>query len=120
MLDSACPRSGVRSRLVVGVSGALTGWASLEDLTQLWTTLYGQLLLAKVAALVVLGGIGHRHRCRTVAAVLDGRPRGFLVLATVELLLMAGTAGLAVGLSRTAPPEAAVHSTAMVQSLSPR
>lgn len=90
--------------VAVGASGALVGWAALAGPGQLWSTPYGRLLLGKVAALVVLGGLGALHRRRTLAAAARHRPRAFLALAVVELLLMAGTAGLAVGLSRTEPP----------------
>lgn len=108
-LASALPgysRMALGCVVVVAASGAFTGWASLDRTSQLWTTPYGQLLLCKAAALTVLGGLGYLHRRRTVAAVTDRRPRAFLVLAAVEIVLMAGTAGLAVGLSRTPPPDA--------------
>ena len=45
-------------------------------------------------------------------AVAARRPRAFLALAAVELVVMAATAGLAVGLSRTAPPEGGDHAAA--------
>ena len=54
----------------------------------------------------MLGVMGHLHRRRSLRAVAAGRPRAFLVLAVVELVLMAGAAGLAVGLSHTPPPQA--------------
>ena len=97
--------------LAVGLSGAVTGWTAFAEASQLWTTAYGQLLLGKVAALAVLGGMGHLHRRRTMRAVAAGRPRAFLALAVAELVLMAGTAGLAVGLSHTAPPPQPDHGT---------
>ena len=83
--------------VAVGLSGAIAGWTAFGDLNQLWTTPYGQLLLAKVAGLAVLGGVGHWHRSRTLDSVAVGRPCAFLALATAELVLMAGVAGLAVG-----------------------
>ena len=90
--------------VAVGLSGALTGWASVQTWGQLWSTSYGQLLLAKVAALVLLGAAGHRHRRCTIAAAVRGRPRALLRLAVAELLLMTCAASLAVVLSRTEPP----------------
>jgi putative copper resistance protein D len=119
-LASALPgysRMALACVVVLAASGAFTGWASLDRTSQLWTTPYGQLLLCKAAALAVLGGLGYLHRRRTIAAVADRRPRSFLVLAAVEIVLMAGTAALAVGLSRTPPPDAmAEHgAAAMVQ-----
>jgi putative copper resistance protein D len=93
----------------VGLSGAVTGWTALAEVAQLWTTPYGQLLLGKLGALAVLGSMGHLHRRRTLRAVAAGRPRAFLALAVAELVLMAGAAGLAVGLSHTPPPPQPDH-----------
>lgn len=112
VLATALPRYSFMALgcfLALGVSGIVAGWNAFGDTTQLWTTPYGQLLLAKVAALLVLGGVGHWHRSRTMSKVATGRPGAFLALATAELVLMAGVAGLAVGLSRTAPPAQPDH-----------
>ncbi|GAA2728830.1 copper resistance D family protein [Cellulomonas aerilata] len=89
---------------LVAVSGALTGVGTVDRVDQLWSTPYGQLLLAKVVALVGLGAMGHRHRVRTIAAAAQGRPRAFVALATGELVVMACGMALAVALSHTAPP----------------
>ncbi len=105
--------------VVVGASGAVTGWAALGGPEQLWTTPYGRLLLAKLGALVLLGGVGALHRRRTVAAAGLGAPRSFLALAAVEIVLMAGTLGLAAGLSRTEPPQADDHAVAVAVVLRP-
>ena len=91
--------------VVVGGSGAVMGWVALTSPAELMTTSYGRLLLAKVAALGVLGSLGHLHRRRSLAGVAAGRRRAFLSLAAVELVVMVATAGLAVGLSRTPPPD---------------
>ena len=95
--------------VALGVSGVVAAWSAFADPAQLWATPYGQLLLAKVVGLVMLGGVGHWHRSRTLRKVAAGRPRAFLVLATAELVLMAGVAGVAVGLARTAPPAQPDH-----------
>jgi putative copper export protein len=93
----------------VGASGLVTAWASVTTLPELWTTPYGRLVLAKVAALVVLGAFGQRHRTRTVAAAAQRRPRAFVRLAAAEVVLMACAAALAVALSSTAPPPEPGH-----------
>lgn len=91
--------------VAAGASGLVNVAARLEDLTLLWTSRYGQLVIAKVVLLAALGWFGLIHRRRTVAAVVAGRTRRpFLRLATGELVVMAGTLGLAVALSRTPPP----------------
>lgn len=104
---------------VVAGSGLVMGWVALATPGELVSTPYGQILLAKTAALGVLGLLGHRHRRRTLPAVAAGRPRAFLALAAVELVVMAATAGLAVGLSRTAPPEGGDHAAATVTATVP-
>ena len=112
VLATALPRYSLMALgcfVALGVSGVVAGWNSFEDMAQLWTTPYGQLLLTKVVGLAVLGGVGHWHRSRTLSKVAVGRPRAFLALATAELVLMAGVAGLAVGLARTPPPAQPDH-----------
>lgn len=90
--------------IAVGVSGTVNAWIRLGDPARLWDSAYGLLVLGKLAALLVLGLFGRWHRRRTVAAIArDGR--GFLRLAGGEVAVMAATVGLAVALSRTAPPE---------------
>jgi len=96
----------------VGASGALNAWVRLGSLPLLWQSRYGLLVLAKIAALVVLGWFGWRHRRRTIEAMDSGGARApFLRLACGEIAVMAGTLGLAVALGRTPPPptETAVH-----------
>jgi cytochrome c oxidase assembly factor CtaG/putative copper export protein len=96
---------------VVGFSGLYNAANRLGLDAGAWTSSYGVLVLAKAAALAVLGFLGFRHRQRTVPAVVAGRPRAFLSLAGVEVAVMAATVGLAVALSRTpTPPTAAAAS----------
>jgi cytochrome c oxidase assembly factor CtaG/putative copper export protein len=64
---------------------------------------YGLLVIGKTMALLALGAAGMAHRVWTMRR-LEHRPRIFVRLAAVELLVMAGTVGLAVALSRSAPP----------------
>ncbi|MGW5263703.1 cytochrome c oxidase assembly protein [Microbispora sp. NPDC004025] len=96
----------------VGASGALNAWVRLGSLPLLWQSRYGLLVLAKVAALGVLGWFGWRHRRATIGAMETGGVRApFLRLACGEIAVMAGTLGLAVALGRTPPPpvETAAH-----------
>ncbi|MEV0310814.1 cytochrome c oxidase assembly protein [Nonomuraea fuscirosea] len=89
----------------VAFSGAVSGWVRLNALSDLWRSPYGLLLLAKIAALAVLGWFGWVHRRRTVAGVADrGVRRTFVRLAAGELGVMAVAMGLGVGLARTPPP----------------
>jgi putative copper resistance protein D len=94
------------------VSGLVEAWTRLESVSLLWTSRYGLLLTAKVVALVALGLFGWLHRRRTIAALVTSRvARPFLRLATGEVVVMAATVGLAVALSRSAPPPGGAEQT---------
>lgn len=75
----------------------------------LLSTGYGRLVVAKFVALYLLGGVGWRQRRVSVAALQADpsppRARAALArLALIEAALFGLTFGIAVGLSRTAPP----------------
>ncbi|WP_189059332.1 cytochrome c oxidase assembly protein [Longimycelium tulufanense] len=89
---------------LVVISGVLTLAGRLWPPAALWESRYGWLVLAKVAALGALAGFGLLHRRRTLPALAGGSRTAFRRLALVELVVFAGTIGLAVGLSRTPPP----------------
>jgi len=93
--------------VVMGVTGVVNASVRVP-LSALFTTTYGVLVVAKAAALVLLGFFGWSQRRRTVTALrADPSNRApFIALAGVELLLLASTVGLAIGLSRTPPPQA--------------
>ncbi|MET0951657.1 MAG: CopD family protein [Aeromicrobium sp.] len=89
---------------VVGASGLLASWIRLPEVSALWGSGYGRLILVKAALLVVLGGFGAWHR-RTALRRMAG-PRGATTAAVVravaaEGLVMAAAMGVAVALSRT-------------------
>ncbi|QXE38469.1 cytochrome c oxidase assembly protein [Streptomyces sp. GMY02] len=90
--------------LAVAASGIVNALIRVDSPTRLISTSYGQLLIAKTIALVVLAACGAWHRRRTLRALEAGRRAVFVRLAVVELLLMAITVGLAVGLSRSPAP----------------
>ncbi|ETA08001.1 MULTISPECIES: cytochrome c oxidase assembly protein [Gordonia] len=90
--------------IVVGLSGVINA-AVRVPLDQLFSDTYGRLVVAKVAALVVLGALGAWHRRVTIAQLeSEERPSLFVRFGLVELAVFAATFGLAVGLSRTPPP----------------
>jgi putative copper resistance protein D len=91
--------------VAVAVSGLLNAWLRLGGPDGLATT-YGALLLAKVLALVVLGYAGWRHRRAVARRLLDapGDRGAFARLAAAELAVMGFATGVAVALTRSAPP----------------
>ncbi len=91
------------------VSGIINALVRIEP-TDLVSTVYGRLVIAKALALAALGVIGWRQR-RGAVAVLQTDPdarRPLIRLATAEALLFGATFGIAVGLGRTPPPAPAV------------
>jgi cytochrome c oxidase assembly factor CtaG/putative copper export protein len=89
----------------VGLSGVFGLVARLGAVSDLWTSEYGLLAVAKIVAFVLLGYVGYWHRQRTLVQVDAGKPGAFTRLAGGETLLMLATVGLAVALSRTPPPD---------------
>ena len=89
---------------MINSSIRLTSW------NDLFGSAYGQLILAKAAATLVLGGIGLMHR-RWVIPQLGSQGGGLSArrvlwqLVVVELLVMGATSGVAVALGRSAPPQ---------------
>ncbi|SDJ16390.1 cytochrome c oxidase assembly protein [Nonomuraea jiangxiensis] len=94
--------------VAVGLSGVFSLVARLGAVSDLWTSEYGLLAVAKIVAFVLLGYVGYWHRQRTLVDLEAGRPRAFTRLAGGETLLMLATVGVAVALSRTPPPEFSV------------
>lgn len=95
---------------VVGGSGIVGASVRLEPPEQLISTAYGVLILAKAAALIVLGAAGARHRSRLLrdtekAETPPQTRRRFWRLVTAELVLMGVATGLASVLARTALPD---------------
>ncbi len=90
--------------IVMAVSGVLNAWVRVP-VPDLFTTSYGLLVVAKIAALVVLGCFGFAQRQKGVRAIVDGGTSGTLVrLAAVEIVVMFLTIGIAAALARTPPP----------------
>ena len=103
--------------VVMAVSGGVNAWVRMSPV-DLFTTIYGWLVLAKVAALGVLGVFGHRHREHTIHALTWHQNRRPLVrLAAVEVLVMFVTIGVATALGRTPPPPRAALLPSSVEIL---
>ncbi|WP_199730242.1 cytochrome c oxidase assembly protein [Amycolatopsis panacis] len=103
--------------IVMAVSGVINALVRI-NLSDLFTTDYGLLVVAKVVALLLLGVFGHQQRQRGVANLVGGKGGGQLLrLAAVEVLIMFVTIGIASGLARTPPPPDAVTQPSTVELL---
>ncbi|PFG50219.1 putative copper resistance protein D [Amycolatopsis sulphurea] len=103
--------------IVMAISGVINALVRI-NLSDLFTTDYGLLVVAKVVALLLLGVFGHQQRQRGVANLVDGEGGGQLLrLAAVEVLIMFVTIGIASGLARTPPPPDAVTQPSAVELL---
>ena len=101
LLQVALPRFSTLAGfclVTVTVSGVLTAQVRLGSWAALFFTGYGALVIAKAAALVLLGGLGLLTRRRMAAGRIP-----VLRWAGVEVTLMAVTLGLAAALSQAAP-----------------
>lgn len=89
---------------IINASIRITNWGDLVG------SPYGQLILAKSAATVVLGGIGFMHRQWVIpqlgakGSTMSSR-RVLWQLVLAEFLVMGATSGIAVALGRSAPPQ---------------
>lgn len=91
--------------VLVALSGTLNGILRLAGFADLFTHPYGRLLLIKVVAFGALGLAGWMHRERIIPSLsAAGALRSFVRLAIGELVLMAITIGVSVGMSASAPP----------------
>lgn len=93
--------------VLVVLSGTINAMVRLNHLSELFTTAYGALVLAKLTLTLALGALGALHRLRLIPqmqAGTVGATRGLWSAILCELVLMGITSGLAVSLSRTPPP----------------
>jgi cytochrome c oxidase assembly factor CtaG/putative copper export protein len=94
--------------IVMAASGVINALVRLP-LADLFSTSYGLLVIAKIAALAGLGVFGFFQRTRGVREVVaTGSGRALVKLAAFEVLIMMITIGIAAALSRTPPPQQAV------------
>lgn len=89
--------------VVVMAASGLINAAIRMNLSDVLTSGYGLLILAKTAGVVVLGLFGFVHRQLTMPQ-LSTNPRAFRRVAAVEILVMSAITGVAISLGRTPPP----------------
>ncbi len=81
--------------VAVAVSGAILAWIVLDSPSELWSTPWGRLLLAKTAIVAVAAGLGgYNHRILIPAmersSTTDSPAQRFRVTATIEAGLLCG------------------------------
>ncbi len=95
------------SFVLVTISGIINGDLRMYSWADLATP-YGTLLILKLALTLILGAIGAAHRLRLIPQMENGKVSGLAGVwqaIIVELIIMGCVMGLAVSLSRTAPPK---------------
>ena len=91
--------------IVVAVSGVANAMVRIGTFDKLLGTPYGQLVLAKVAAMVILGAFGFWQRGFLVKRMAGAATQKmFWWFIALELVIMGIAAGLAAGLARTPTP----------------
>ncbi len=96
--------------VLVFASGIINASIRITNWGDLFSSPYGQLIVAKSAATLVLGGIGFMHRQWVIpqlgrkGSTMSAR-RVLWQLVLAEFLVMGATSGIAVALGRSAPPE---------------
>ncbi|WP_083419475.1 cytochrome c oxidase assembly protein [Pseudofrankia sp. BMG5.36] len=95
--------------VVVAISGVVNAYVRVASWSALLDSRYGNLVIAKAVALVVLAGLGAAHRRFTIRrlAASPGRRRPFLRLGAAEVAVMGVAIALGAGLSRTPTPAGA-------------
>lgn len=92
----------------VASSGVVSAWLRVGNFDALFGTGYGQLVLWKTGALVVLGAFGAFQRTRLIPRIASSANGGrvFAWLVVAELAVMGVASGIAGALGRTATPVA--------------
>ncbi len=125
-LDRAVSRFSVLALVaivIVAASGLANGYTRLDIASQIFTTGYGQVMLAKVGLIIVLGIMGWliRSRVLTARSASAGSPRErwaiFGRVAGLDLLVMAAAFGLGVTLASSAYPRIEVQLETLGESM---
>ena len=88
---------------LVGISGVANSAIRIYEPSDIFSP-YGQLILVKVALMVVLGVFGARYRLRDIKLMREGKSYKFWRIALPELSIMAIVMGFATALARTPTP----------------
>jgi putative copper resistance protein D len=91
--------------VVVAVSGVANALLRIGSVDKLFTTPYGQLVLLKLGAMVILGAFGFWQRGYLIKRMTGvAAQKAFWWFIAIELAIMGVAAGIAAGLARTPTP----------------
>ena len=105
------------SFILVAVSGLANAYTRLDSISQLITTGYGQITLAKLVVLIGLGIIAWVIRTRISNSLTTSRTWVFARVASIELLAMGIALALGVALASSAPPRIETQFSSLGESL---
>lgn len=95
--------------LLLAVSGAANAYTRLDNIGQLFTTGYGQVVLMKTGLILGLAVIGWIMRSRVIGGIgRSSRASVFARIAGLELTVMAAAVGLGVALASSPTPRVEV------------
>jgi uncharacterized membrane protein len=108
------------SLALVVASGAYNGWVEVSSLRALWTTVYGRILVTKVALVLAVAGVGATNRYRVLPA-LAAAPAAAAVARLARSVGYEAALGLAVLactalLTESSPPRHRTHDAAPASS----
>jgi copper resistance protein D len=104
------------SLALVVASGAYNGWVEVSSPSALWTTAYGRILVAKVALVLAVAGVGATNRYRVLPAIAAA-PATAVVARLARYVAYEAALGLAVLactalLTGSSPPRHRTHDAA--------
>ncbi|AKK06759.1 putative membrane protein [Corynebacterium mustelae] len=91
------------SIIAMALSGVINA-AIRVRFSDLFTSGYGKVIVAKFVLTLLLALFGLWHRNSTMPRLRTGDQRAFIRVSIVELVVMAATVGVAISLGRTPPP----------------
>lgn len=103
--------------VLVAVSGIGNAYTRLDTFRQLFTTGYGQVIIAKLLVLAALGVIAWVMRQRISGSLTSSRLSVFVRVAGLELLTMGVAVALGVALASSAPPRLETQFLTLGESL---
>lgn len=103
--------------VLVAVSGVGNAYTRLDTINQLFTTGYGQVIIAKLFVLIALGVIAWVMRERITSTLSNSRLGIFARVAGLELLTMGVAIALGVALASSAPPRIETQFSSYGESL---